>query len=86
MYSDSSPFGWSSDGNFIYAFADSHTKREILQIGLGDSKKPKSLIAMPGDLLSGTVSPDGREIIASVGDQKSDVWLMKDFDSQTARL
>ena len=78
------PFGWSSDGNFIYAYAES-SGREILQVALDDSKKPRSVITMPGDIKAGTVSPDGRKIIVSVGEEKSDVWLMKDFDPQTAR-
>jgi hypothetical protein len=40
---------------------------------------------MPGDINAGTVSPDGRKIIVRVGEEKSDVWLMKDFDPQTVR-
>jgi hypothetical protein len=40
---------------------------------------------MPGDVKSGTISPDGRKIIVSVGEEKSDVWLKKGFDPQTAR-
>jgi len=78
------PFGWSSDGNSIYGFVDLHG-REILQKRLDDSKKPRSVITLPGTLYSGTVSPDGRKIIVSVGEEKSDVWLMKDFDPQIVR-
>jgi Tol biopolymer transport system component/DNA-binding winged helix-turn-helix (wHTH) protein len=86
LYRDVFPLGWSADGRFVYAF-DYRRGREILQIGLGDSKKPKSVMTMPGDLnKAGTVSPDGRKIIVSVGEEKSDVWLMKDFDPQTARV
>ena len=85
LYRDVFPLGWSAGGRFIYAF-DYRRGREILQIGLGDSKTPKSVMTMPGDLnKSGTVSPDGRKIIVSVGEEKSDVWVMKDFDPQTAR-
>ncbi|WP_433975476.1 LpqB family beta-propeller domain-containing protein [Tunturiibacter lichenicola] len=82
LYPDVVPFGWSSDGDFIYAFADPGG-RVISEIKLGDSKKLRSVIAMPGDLTAGTVSPDGRKIIVSVGEEKSDVWLLKDFDPQT---
>jgi Tol biopolymer transport system component len=78
------PFGWSSDGNFIYGFVDPDG-REILQKRLDDSKKPRSVIILPGILHGGTVSPDGRKIIVSVGEEKSDVWLMKNFDPQTVR-
>jgi Tol biopolymer transport system component len=79
------PFGWSSDGNFIYA-SNPDGGREILQIKLGDSKKPRSVITIPGDPNRGTVSPDGRKIIISVGEEKSDVWLLKNFDPQTVRV
>jgi Tol biopolymer transport system component len=78
------PFGWSSDGNFIYGFVNPNG-REVLQKRLDDSKKPRSVITLPGTLYSGTVSPDGRKIIVSVGEEKSEVWLMKDFDPQTVR-
>ena len=78
------PFRWSSDGNFIYAFA-TREGRQILQLKLGESNSPKTVIALPGPILSGTVSPDGRKIIVSVGEEKSDVWLLKDFDPEAAR-
>jgi Tol biopolymer transport system component len=78
------PFGWSPDGNFIYAYKPSGG-RDIYKIGLGDSKRSKSVITMPGAIDSGAVSPDGRKIIVSVGEEKSDVWLLRDFDPQTAR-
>jgi tRNA A-37 threonylcarbamoyl transferase component Bud32 len=32
-----------------------------------------------------TLSPDGRKIIVSVGEEKSDVWLLKNFDPQAAQ-
>jgi hypothetical protein len=54
--------------------------REILQIGLGDSKLSRSVITMSAVLSSGTLSPDGRKFIVSVGEEKSDVWLMRNFD------
>jgi eukaryotic-like serine/threonine-protein kinase len=84
LYAGVIPFGWSSDGNSIYAFAH-REGREILQLRLGESNKPKSVVALPGPILSGTVSPDGRKVIVSVGEEKSDVWLLKDFDPEVAR-
>jgi hypothetical protein len=59
--------------------------QEIVYIGLEDSKQPRSLITMPGFFRTGAVSPDGRRIIANVGETKSDVWLMNNFDPQTSR-
>jgi Tol biopolymer transport system component/class 3 adenylate cyclase len=79
-----SPFGWSPNGNFIYAFI-SEGGREILPIDLGDAQKSKPIITMRGPIDSAAVSPDGRKIIASVTEVKSDVWLMKNFDPQVVR-
>jgi len=76
------PLGWSPDGNFIYAMK--RDEPEILRIGLSDSKQTKTLIVMHGSLHSGSVSPDGRKLVVSVGEGKSDVWLMKNFDPQAA--
>ena len=79
-----SPFGWSPDGNFIYAFIP-EGGREIILIGLGDSKQSKPIITMPGAIDSASISPDGRKIVVSVTEVKSDVWLMKNFDPLSAK-
>lgn len=75
--------GWSPDGNFIYA--GRYGGREVVKISLENSKQTKTPIILYGDLHSGTVSPDGRKIIVGVEDEKSDVWLIKDFDPHVAR-
>jgi serine/threonine protein kinase/Tol biopolymer transport system component len=79
------PFGWSPDGAYIYAHNPGGP--EIVRIGLGDSKQPKSVISMPGFLsfTSSTISPDGRKIVSTVGEGQSDIWLMNDFDPQVGR-
>jgi len=78
------PFGWSSDGKLIYGFAD-EDGRDILQLDPVNSKKTKSMITLPGTINTATVSPDGQRIIVSVGEEKSDVWILKDFDPQAAQ-
>jgi Tol biopolymer transport system component/class 3 adenylate cyclase len=80
-----SPFGWSPDGNSIYAFMPDGG-REIIPIGLGDSKQSRAVIAAPGPINSAAVSPNGRKIIVSVTEVKSDVWLMKNFDPQAVQV
>jgi len=77
------PLGWSSDGNFIYTYKVG--EGEIFQTPLGDSKGSKSVVSMPGALSSGTVSRDGRKIVVSLLEVKSDVWLMEDFDPLAGR-
>jgi serine/threonine protein kinase/Tol biopolymer transport system component len=72
------PLGWSPDGNFVYAGRIAGT--EIVRIALANPKLPKTLFAIPGGLSSGSVSPDGRKIVVSATEEKSDVWLMNNFD------
>jgi len=72
--------GWSPDGNSIYA--GQWGERKIVQIELEDSKKPKIVITLRGVLQSGSVSPDGRKLIVIEVEEKSDVWLLNNFDSQ----
>ena len=79
-----SPFGWSPNGNFIYAFIP-EGGREIIPIALGDSKQSKPIITMPGAIDSAAISPNGRKMIVSVIEVKSDVWLLKNFDPQVAQ-
>jgi Tol biopolymer transport system component len=79
-----SPFGWSPNGNSIYAFIP-EGGREMIPIRLGDSKQSKTIITMPGPIDSAAISPDGRKIIVSVTEVKSDVWLMKNFDPQAVQ-
>jgi serine/threonine protein kinase len=75
------PIGWSPDGNFIYATAGSN-QRQIFEIALADPKQPKPIAAMPYPVVpgGGTISTDGRKIIVSVAEEKSDVWVMENFD------
>jgi Tol biopolymer transport system component len=78
------PIGWSPSGDFIYSIKGVFGK-EIVAVALEDSKQPRSIITMPGFSQEGTVSPDGRKIIANVREIKSDVWLMTNFDPQATR-
>jgi eukaryotic-like serine/threonine-protein kinase len=78
------PLGWSPDGHFIYAYKF-EGGREILQVPLEGSKHPRIIVKMLGDVSSGAVSPDGRRIVVSVDENKSDVWLMNNFDPLAVR-
>jgi hypothetical protein len=45
----------------------------------------KSLIEVPFDEVQDVaVSPDGRSLVAAVGEFRSDVWIAEDFDSEVA--
>jgi Tol biopolymer transport system component/DNA-binding winged helix-turn-helix (wHTH) protein len=77
------PLGWSPDGDFVYAIK--RGEADILKIALREATQTRTLITLPGHVFAGAVSRDGRKIIVSVGEVKSDVWLMKDFDPQADR-
>jgi TolB protein len=72
------PLGWSPDGKSIYAISGGR----VLQIFLADPKKTRSVITTDKQLwsYSGAVSPDGSKIIFNVAENKSDVWIMQNFD------
>lgn len=54
---------------------------EIIRVRTTGSNEVISVAALPGNTFDApSVSPDGRRIIVSVGEQKSDVWLMENFD------
>ena len=77
------PFGWSPNGKQVYAVRK--TGREIVTIPIASPNDVVSIATLPGDIgVNGgselTLSPDGRQIIASLAEEKSDVWLMENFD------
>ena len=82
LYSEVQPLGWSADGKSVYA-SQVRNGSELLQIPLA-SKKPKPVFSVPGIIHRGSVSPDGRRSVVAVGEEKSDLWLMKNFDPQAS--
>ena len=75
--------GWSPDGSSLYA--GKFGGHEVVQIELNNSKETKTPIVVHGLLNGGSVSPDGRKIIVSVAEERSDVWVMENFDPQADR-
>jgi hypothetical protein len=54
-----------------------------MRIPVAAREKAVLLATLPGpvdDSDGASVSPDGRQIFASVSEEKSDVWLMENFD------
>jgi len=81
LYADSrhTPLGWSPDGKFIYTTVEDN--QSLFRIDLESPQQPNLIATFPGTLLdNGTVSPDGRSVIVSVAEEKSDVWLIDNFD------
>ncbi len=79
------PAGWSPDGKYLYAIRQNgaDSGREISQVQVAAPSKVNALATLPGDVAErdgASVSPDGKLMIVSIMEQKSDVWLMENFD------
>jgi Tol biopolymer transport system component len=77
------PLGWSPDGKYIYAVRGVAPGREIVRVQVAVPHEVVLVVTLPGSVAEGDsagVSPDGKQIIASVSEEKSDVWLMENFD------
>ena len=80
------PFGWSPDGRYVYAIrakAFNEPGREIIRVQVATPSEVTPVSTLPGDIVQydgASVSPDGKEIVVSISEQKSDVWLMENFD------
>ena len=79
------PVGWSPDGKYLYAIrlGSAGQAREIIRVRLASPSEVTSVATLPGDVAdydSASVSSDGHQIIVSLLEDKSDVWLMENFD------
>jgi Tol biopolymer transport system component len=70
------PIGWSRDGSTIYL---TNSTANILALSAGGGT-PKVFITMPGHIVSASISPDGRKFVCNIGESKSDVWVVENFD------
>jgi hypothetical protein len=55
--------------------------QEIVRIDLTNPSKLSVIATLPGTASGATLSPDEKEVVVSVGEEKSDVWLMDHFDA-----
>jgi len=57
------------------------TKREIIKIQASAPYAPVLVASLTGTVPFdyATVSPSGREIVVSIAEEKSDVWLLENF-------
>ncbi|HEX8814592.1 MAG TPA: protein kinase [Terriglobales bacterium] len=79
------PFGWSPDGKVVYAVRrnGSSGDREIISVKAATPSATNLLATLPGEVVESggaSVSPDGRQILVGIAEDKSDVWLMENFD------
>ena len=78
------PFGWSPDGKYVYELTMTGTDsaRGINRFLVAAPREVTQVATLPGDAVCGgaSLSPDGKEIVVSISEVKSDVWLMENFD------
>jgi Tol biopolymer transport system component len=76
------PIGWSPDGKYVYAVEESG--REIMRVQVDSPHEVTPVATLPGrvgpNADDASISPDGKQIVVSISEQKSDVWLMENFD------
>ena len=56
---------------------------EIIRVQVAAPSEATLVASLPGHVVNfdnASVSPDGQEIIVSISENKSDVWLMENFD------
>jgi Tol biopolymer transport system component len=80
------PLGWSSDGKYVYANRERSfwaSDGEIIRVQVATPNEVTPVATLPGGITNddgASVSPDGKEIVVSISEEKSDVWLMENFD------
>jgi Tol biopolymer transport system component len=75
------PVGWVLDGRYVYAVrSESGPGREIIRIQVATPNEVTSVATLPSGVYDASVSPDGHEIVVSIGESRSDVWLMENLD------
>ena len=93
------PIGWSADGRFVYVvegksgsfrgptsfIGESMTRVKILRLA-AEGGVAQALVSIPHDEIgSVSMTPDARRFVYPVFSSRSDVWVVDDFDSSSAR-
>jgi Tol biopolymer transport system component len=75
------PIGWSPDGKHLYGSRGLYGGREIVRIDLAHPEALSVIANLPGTVTSGGIRPDGNEVVVSVEEKKSEIWMMEHFDT-----
>src|SRR5215469_1124579 len=71
------PAGWSPDAKLVYASPGNSNTIVSIPAGGGDLQ---TVATLPGEIVDAVVTPDGKKIVSNIFDEKSDVWLVENFD------
>jgi Tol biopolymer transport system component len=75
------PIGWSPEGKTIFLYYASNTRPQNTIWALSaDGGSPRPVLTMPGMILGADITPDGQKFICRLGENKSDVWIVENFD------
>ncbi len=76
-------FGWSPDGKLLYAAG--LTKRDVVEIEVANPKHIRTVVLLPSFSYGAALTPDGKTTVLSQAEEKSDVWIMENFDPQASK-
>jgi len=72
------PLTWSNDAEWIYVVNPGHSAISRISIHEG---VPKNVAKLPVDNVGGvSMIPDGKQIVYTVREYQSDIWVMENFD------
>jgi len=78
------PVGWSPDGKYVYAIRfKSGSEQDIVRVSVAPPNDVSGVVDLHGQIADydgASVRLDGKEIVVGVAEEKSDVWLMENFD------
>jgi hypothetical protein len=76
-----SPVAWSADGKSIFAFDPAKNEIVTVPATAGIATPHVKLSAADGQLVGDvTITPDGRRVVYTVAESRSDVWIVENFD------
>ena len=72
------PIGWSTDGRLVYAIHND--PNNVILAVRTTGGETVTAFTTPGDIFDGAITPDGRRFVCSIGESRSDLWLVERFD------
>ena len=71
------PVAWSKDGKTIYAIALDNPQKILMIHAQG--AETRTIWTLPKDALFCSMTSDGKRVVYSISEMKSDVWLVENF-------
>ncbi|MCI0496242.1 hypothetical protein L0Z72_14640, partial [candidate division KSB1 bacterium] len=81
------PIMWSDNGEWLYTWRPDKKPIEIIKVPVNGGK-PKTIITLAFENIEMngiSMTPDGKKIVFAAFETQSDVWLMENFDPESAK-